>query len=122
MDAEDASVQAVSEHLRLPGQADHTFNAALAYSTKRFSLQAAYNYIGAYIMSLGANSDMDVWLSGRGQLDVNGSVNIVKGLSFYVEAQNVTNARKFQYMGDMSRVYEVRFMGPTARCGFTYKF
>ena len=44
------------------------------------------------------------------------------GLSFYVEAQNVTNARKFQYMGDMSRVYEVRFMGPTARCGFTYKF
>ena len=122
MNPEDASVDAVSEHLRLPGQADHTFNTALAYSTKRFSIQAAYNYIGAYIMSLGANSDMDVWLSGRGQLDVNGSVNIVKGLSFYVEAQNVTNARKFQYMGDMSRVYEVRFMGPTARCGFTYKF
>ena len=122
MDAEDASVEAVAEHLRLPGQADHTFNAALAYSTPRFSLQAAYNYIGEYIISLGANSDMDVWLAGRGQLDLNGSVNITKGLSFYVEAQNVTNSRKFQYMGDMSRVYELRFMGPTARCGFTYKF
>ncbi len=122
MDAEDASVAAVSEHLRLPGQADHTFNVALAYSTKRFSLQAAYNYIGEYIMSLGANSDMDVWLAGRGQLDLNGSVNIAKGLSFYVEAQNVTNARKFQYMGSKDRVYELRFNGPTARCGFTYKF
>ena len=98
------------------------FNAALAYSTPRFTMQASYNYIGSYIVSLGSNSEMDVWLAGRGQLDFNGSVNITKGLSFYVEAQDLTNSRKFQYMGQVDRVYELRYKGPTARCGFTYKF
>lgn len=120
--SDDAPGESVKDKLRLPGQASHTANLALAYSCKRFTLQASYNYIGQYIMSLGANADMDVWLEGRWQLDLNGSVNICKGLSFYVEAQNVLNAKKFQYMGNSSRVYELRFTGATARCGFTYKF
>ncbi len=110
------------DSIRLPGQADHTANFALSYSDKRFTVQASYNYIGDYIVSLGANSNLDVWMQGRWQLDANASVNIMRGLSFYVEANNLTNARKYQYVGDMGRVYELRFMGPTARCGFKYKF
>lgn len=85
-------------------------------------MQASYNYIGDYIVSLGANSNLDVWMQGRWQLDANASVNIIKGLSFYIEANNLTNARKYQYVGCMDRVYELRFMGPVARCGFKYKF
>lgn len=119
---DNSAADAVKEKLRLPGQASHTANIALAYSCKRFTLQASYNYIGKYIVSLGANSDMDVWLQDRWQLDLNGSVKIRKGLSFYIEAQNVLNAKKFQYMGNTSRVYELRYSGATARCGFSYKF
>ena len=114
--------EAIIDSIRLPGQADHTANFALAYSDNRFTLQASYNYIGDYIVSLGANSNLDVWMQGRWQLDVNGSVNIIKGLSFYVEANNVTNAKKYQYVGNVGRVYELRFMGPTARCGLRYRF
>ena len=120
--SDDAPGESVKDKLRLPGQAAHTANIALAYSCKRFTLQASYNYIGEYIMSLGANADMDVWLQGRWQLDLNGSVKLCKGLSFYIEAQNVLNDKKFQYMGNSSRVYELRYSGATARCGFSYKF
>ncbi len=120
-DGDSAGTPEVDE-IRLPGQADHTANFALSYSDKRVTLQASYNYIGDYIVSLGANSALDVWMQGRWQLDANASVNIIDGLSFYVEANNLTNAKKFQYVGDTSRVYELRFMGPTARCGFRYKF
>lgn len=119
---ETSSEQTVIDRLRLPGQANHTANLALAYSCKRFTIQASYNYIGEYIMSLGANRNMDIWNSGRWQLDLNGSINIYKGLSFYVEAQNVLNDKLFQYMGDKTCVYELRYTGATARCGFTYKF
>lgn len=110
------------DSIRLPGQADHTANFALSYSDKRLTVQASYNYIGDYIVSLGANSNLDVWMQGRWQLDANASVNIMRGLSFYVEANNLTNARKYQYVGCTDRVYELRFMGPVARCGFKYKF
>lgn len=120
--SDDAVGESVKDKLRLPGQAAHTANLALAYSCKRFTLQASYNYIGEYIQSLGANADMDVWLQGRWQLDLNGSVQLYKGLSFYVEAQNVLNSKKFQYMGNSSRVYELRYSGAVARCGLTYKF
>lgn len=120
--SDDAVGESVKDKLRLPGQAAHTANLALAYSCKRFTLQASYNYIGEYIQSLGANADMDVWLQGRWQLDLNGSVQLYKGLSFYIEAQNVLNSKKFQYMGNSSRVYELRYSGAVARCGLTYKF
>lgn len=120
--SDDAVGESVKDELRLPGQATHTANLALAYSCKRFTLQASYNYIGEYIQSLGANSDMDVWLQGRWQLDLNGSVRLAKGLLFYIEAQNILNSKKFQYMGNQSRVYELRYSGAVARCGFTYKF
>ncbi len=108
--------------MRLPGQADNTANLALAYSSKRFTIQAAYNYMGSYILAVGADADRDVWLDGRWQLDINGSVNIVKGLSFWVEASNVLNKESFQYYGDKSRVYSLQYSGAYGRAGLTYKF
>ena len=108
--------------LRLPGQAKHTANFALAYSTKRFTLQASMNYIGSYIMSLGSNAERDIWNDGRWQMDVNGSVQIVKGLSFWLEAVNVLNSQSYSYFGNKDRVYNLKYYGASGRCGFTYKF
>ena len=55
-------------------------------------------------------------------MDVNGSVNIVKGLTFWVEAVNVLNSEQFSYFGNKSRVYNLQYSGANGRCGFTYKF
>lgn len=108
--------------LRLPGQAKHTANFALAYSTKRFTVQAAMNYNGSYIMALGSDAERDIWRDGRWQMDVNGSVQIVKGLTFWVEAVNILNSESFSYFGNKDRVYNLQYNGANGRCGFTYKF
>jgi TonB-dependent receptor len=115
----------IDEHrdaVRLPGQADHTANLALSYSTKDFTLQGAFNYIGSFISIPGATENEDIWIDGRWQLDVNGSLKLVDGLLFWVEAQNVLNSQNYTFYGDRSRVYSLQFNGPTLRCGFTYKF
>lgn len=107
---------------RLPGQAESTANLALAYSTKRFTLQASMNYIGSFINALGSNSERDIWQDGRWQLDLNGSVNIYKGLTFWVEVVNALNSESYAYFGNKERAYKLQYNGVTGRGGFTYRF
>lgn len=107
---------------RLPGQAAHTANIALAYSTKKFTLQASANYMGSYIVALGADADRDIWQDARWQIDLNGSVQLYKNLSLWVEATNIFNAEEYTYYGDISRVYELQFNGASIRSGLTYRF
>ena len=108
--------------MRLPGQAKSTGNIALAYSDKRFTLQASMNYIGSYIESLGSTSERDIWRDGRWQMDINGSLNICKGFSFWVEAVNVLNSEAYTYFGNKDRAYNIQYNGAHGRCGFTYRF
>ncbi|OJV83325.1 MAG: TonB-dependent receptor [Bacteroidia bacterium 44-10] len=107
---------------RLPGQAESTANFALAYSTKRFTLQSSMNYMGSFINALGSNSERDIWQDDRWQLDLNGSVNIYKGLTFWVEVVNALNSESYAYFGNKERVYKLQYNGVTGRGGFTYKF
>ena len=107
---------------RLPGQAENTANFALAYSTKRFTLQASMNYMGEFINALGSNSERDIWQDARWQLDLNGSVNICKGLTFWMEVVNVTDTESYAYFGNKERAYKLQYNGVTGRGGFTYKF
>lgn len=107
---------------RLPGQAEHTANFALAYSTKRFTLQPSVNYMGSYIYALGANHERDIWQNGRWQLDLNGSVQLYKGLTLWAEATNMLNSENYTYFGNKERVYSLQFNGVNFRGGLTYKF
>lgn len=107
---------------RLPGQAENSANMALAYSTDRFTLQASANYMGSFINALGSNSERDIWQDDRWQLDLNGSVKIYKGLTFWVEAVNVLNSESYAYFGNKDRVYKLQYNGFTGRGGFSYKF
>lgn len=107
---------------RLPGQAKNTGNVALAYSTDRFTVQTSMNYIGAYINSLGSSEDRDIWQDGRWQMDINGSVKLYKGLTFWLEMTNVLNSESYTYYGDKSRVYNLQFNGMKTRLGFSYNF
>ena len=107
---------------RLPGQARSTANFALAYSTKKFTLQGSMNYIGSYINSLGANADRDIWQDGRWQLDLNGSVELYKGLTCWLEMTNILNSEYYTYFGDKTHVYNLQFNGMSSRFGFSYYF
>lgn len=108
--------------LRFPGQASHTGNIALAYSTKRFTLQASANYNGEFIYALGSNDSEDLWMDSRWQLDANASVNIIKGLTLYAEAVNLLNAPTYIYYGNRSKVYELEYTSQVVRVGLSYKF
>lgn len=117
-----ATTDAERGSTRLPGQASHTGNFALAYSTKLLTLQAAMNYNGSYITALGSNSERDIWQDGRWQLDLNGSIHLYKGLTLWAEVVDVLNSEYYTYFGNKSRVYSLQYNGVTARGGFSYKF
>lgn len=108
--------------LRLPGQADNTANVALGYSTRVFTLQASANYNGKFIYALGGNSETDLWMADRWQLDLNGNVKITKKLTYYAEVVNLLNSPAFTYMGNSTRVYELEYTDAFFRTGLTFRF
>jgi len=108
--------------LRFPGQAAHTANLALAYSSKRLTVQLSANYNGEFIYALGSNAAEDLWVDARWQLDANASYRIGKGITIYAEATNLLNSPAFTYMGDKSRVYELEFTSQVVRAGISYRF
>lgn len=108
--------------LRLPGQADHTVNLALAYSSKRLTLQASANYNGSFIAALGLNAEEDIWVNERWQIDLNGSFKLTKNLNVYAEATNIFNSPTFSYFGQKTRVYDLQFTSAFVRFGMSYKF
>ncbi|MFV0469830.1 MAG: hypothetical protein ACK5MK_12985, partial [Dysgonomonas sp.] len=80
------------------------------------------NYMGSFINALGSNSERDIWQNDRWQLDLNGSVNIYKGLTLWAEVVNVLNSESYSYFGNKSRIYNLQYNGITARGGFSFKF
>ncbi len=117
-----AKVDDVRGTIRLPGQANQTGNIALAYSTKRFTIQSSANYNSEYVESLGSIADRDIWRDAHWQIDANASCKLFKGLLFFAEATNIFNSESFSYMGNKSRVYSLQFDGAKGRIGFSYKF
>jgi TonB-dependent receptor len=118
----DATTDISRGKTRLPGQAEHSANFALAYSTKLLTIQASSNYNGSYIVALGANSERDIWQDGRWQLDINGSVKIYKDLTFWIEVVNVLDNEYYNYFGNKNRVYSLQYNGINCRTGLVYRF
>ncbi|GAA4432030.1 hypothetical protein GCM10023091_03540 [Ravibacter arvi] len=109
------------KNLRLPGQADHTANASLSFSHKRFSIQGNLNYNSAYTVLLGSDDDTDVIRHDRIQIDANSSYRISDRLSVYLEAQNLTQAPQLDYFGERSRMYQKQFFSFWGRAGVKFR-
>lgn len=116
-----AKVNDTRGELRFPGQADHTANMALAYSSKKFTLQCSANYNGDFIYALGSNDEEDLWVDDRWQLDANTSYRF-KNFTIYAEATNLLNSPAFTYMGNKSRVNKLEFTSQVFRAGMIYRF
>lgn len=108
--------------ISLPGQAEHTANAALAFDYKKFTTRLSANYNGEFLSSIASQSQDDIIQKDRLQLDLNASYDFDKNWRIYTEVVNMTNAPAIRYQGDSSRISRIAYFGWWSRIGLSYRF
>ncbi len=108
------------DNVSLPGQAEHTFNTALAFDYKGFSARISANYNGSFGTGLGGNEEEDTFQDDRLQIDANASYKLGKHLRFYIEGVNLSNEPTIRYQGDLSRLTRRAYFGWSTRAGVSY--
>lgn len=86
----------------LPGQTDHTGNAALSYEKGGFSGRIALNYIGDYLFEPGASDITDSYKDSHTQIDVTVSQKIGK-VRLFVNLLNINKSTNREYWGTAQR-------------------
>lgn len=95
--------------IALPGTAKNMFNASISYEDKYVSIRIAANYASDYIDELGGEAFEDRYYDEQFFLDANASVNLLKNLRFFVEANNITNQPLRYYQGIQSRLMQAEY-------------
>ncbi len=104
----------------IPGQAGDMANISLGYEAGGFMARLSYSYQGEFIAQVGKDEDHDEYVNKHGQLDFTASQNILPGLKFFVEAVNLTNEPKYEYLGIEDRPIQVEYYSWWTRFGFKY--
>jgi TonB-dependent receptor len=110
------------ESLKLPGQATHLGNAALAYESAKFSTRLAYNFNGAYLSEIGGVAAEDIYVANRAQLDFSASYTISPSIRIFAEALNLTNQPFEAYQGTEDTVIQREFYSWWTRVGVKFNF
>ncbi len=118
----DEGNQEVRDGVNFPGQADHTWNAALSYDKGGFSSRVSLNYNGSSLFSPANTPDLDFFLEERYQLDINASQEITDNLTLFVEFINLTNDPVVTYQSIRSQVVNYEIYDWSARFGVNFKF
>lgn len=106
----------------LPGQSKHMWNASVFYERGPVNLRVAYTKRSDYLDEINAdNPALDLYWEGRGQLDVTGSVQLMKGINLFAEGKNLTNTAGVRYFGERYRTYEYEKFGYTLFGGVRVK-
>ncbi|MCP3736155.1 TonB-dependent receptor [Sphingomonas sp. RP10(2022)] len=106
----------------LPGQSKHMWNASVFYERGPVNLRVAYTKRSDYLDEINAdNPALDLYWEGRGQLDVTGSVQLMKGINLFAEGKNLTNTAGVRYFGTRYRTYEYEKFGYTIFGGVRVK-
>lgn len=93
----------------IPGQAGDVANISLAYQGGGFMARLSYNYQGEYINEVGKDEGHDIYTKSHGQLDFTATQDIFSGLKLFIEGINLTNAPKFEFLGESSRPTQVEY-------------
>lgn len=106
------------------GQADHTWNAALYYDSKKFSIRASLNYNDQSPTSYDVRqiANQDRFLVERYQLDANASYKVTDNFTLFIEAQNLTDEPVIEYQAARENVSNYEIYGISARFGLNFKF
>lgn len=118
-DADETKPDA-TEKFRLPGQANHVGNLALAYENKKLVVRIAANFNGEYLSEVGGNSSEDLYIKSRMQLDFSGSYAVSQRFRLFAEALNLTNQPFESYYGSKSVVAQREFYRSWARFGLKF--
>lgn len=106
----------------LPGQSKHMWNASVFYERGPVNLRVAYTKRSDYLDEINADTPaLDLYWEGRGQLDVTGSVQLMKGINLFAEGKNLTNTAGVRYFGERYRTYEYEKFGYTIFGGVRVK-
>ncbi len=116
------AVTANESSMKLPGQAPHTLNAALAYTQKRIESRISLNYNGEFIYQSGIDSNSDIYQDQRLQLDVNSTYRLSKNITLFAEFINITNSKQVLFWGDRTRIYQLDTFGWWSRLGVNFRF
>ncbi|MCD0487173.1 TonB-dependent receptor [Pedobacter sp. MC2016-14] len=111
---------AVTEEIRLPGQASHVGNGSLAYDGRKFSARLSLNFSGSYLSEVGGTKDEDIFIKNRLQLDATAGYAINKRFRLYVEALNLTNQPLQAYQGNPDQYIQREFYSYWMRFGLKF--
>jgi TonB-dependent receptor len=111
-----------TETIRLPGQATHVGNVALAYETGKLLVRLAANFNGKYLSEVGGSPDQDLYVDDRLQLDFNASYAFDKRFRLFAEVLNITNQPFEAYLGNENIKAQREFYSWWARLGLKFDF
>lgn len=107
--------------IALPGQATHTWNAALAWDYKSFTARVSANFNGAFLHSVASQVEDDIIQDSRLQLDANVSYKLSKRMRVFSEFINITNAPTIRYQGQRSQIARAAYFGWWTRAGLSFR-
>jgi TonB-dependent receptor len=109
-----------TEIIRLPGQAMHVGNVALAYETSKLLVRIAANFNGEYLSEVGGSPDQDLYVNRRLQLDLNASYSINTRFRVFAEFLNLTNQPYESYFGNKDVTAQREFYSWWTRLGLKF--
>lgn len=111
-----------TETIRLPGQARHVGNFAVGYDYRKLSARLSSNFNGEYLSEVGGNTDEDLYVSSRLQLDFSATYSINANFRVFAEFMNITNQPFEAYVGNKDVVIQREFYSWWSRAGLKFNF
>lgn len=121
----------------LPMQPSFLFNGALLYTDRKkgINVRLAVNYTGGYLMEVNTsavqndageiglihdNTDFDVFMKDKWNLDLSASYKAFRFLNVYVECTNMLNTPLYIYRGQEFRPMQVEYYGLRINAGLKF--
>jgi TonB-dependent receptor len=122
---------AITNELTLPGLSEDTFNATLYYEDERLDMRLSRNYRSDYLVAAFAGQNNTNFTHDYMQLDFSAGYYITDNIKLTLQAQNLTNEKKWGYAGwkpywpqsgDKTRTKFAIYDGAKYRLGLTANF
>ena len=110
------------EHISLPGQAKHSANIAIFYEGDKFYTRISGNYHDTYLLELGADADLDEYISDAWHIDFTASYKILDNLKWFVDIINVTGTPTTSYLGNEDFLVKQEYTSIWGRTGIKFQF
>jgi TonB-dependent receptor len=106
------------EEIELPGQAEHTFNAAIFYDSKRLFARLTANYQDAFLVEIGPDPDLDEFYDELLRFDFTMNYKISNTVTIFGDWINITDTPLRYYLGREEVIKQQEFYSWWSRIGF----